>query len=91
MTDSTEGPRAAKNEPPTSWGILLTILAGWPITLRLGLLLSIALAAVVGIVALIVIYLGPIGATAVLTGGAGGCYGVKRLAGRRRRRRTTKS
>jgi hypothetical protein len=52
------------------------------------LLLSILLAAVVAIVALVVIYLGPIGATAVLTGGAGGGYGIKRFFCRRRRRCT---
>jgi hypothetical protein len=56
--------------------------------LRLWLLLSILLAAVVAIVALVVIYLGPIGATAVLTGGAGGGYGIKRFFCRRRRRCT---
>ncbi|HET9117369.1 MAG TPA: hypothetical protein VFN75_04710 [Pseudonocardiaceae bacterium] len=39
------------------------------------MLLSILLAAVVTIVALVVIYLGPIDATAVLTGVAGGGYG----------------
>jgi hypothetical protein len=86
MTNTTLGPRAPKNEPPTGWAVLLAILAGWPITLRLGLLLSILLAAIVGIVALVVIYLGPLGATAALTGGAGGGYGIKRFFGRRRRR-----
>jgi hypothetical protein len=85
MTNSTLGPRAPKNEPPTGWGVLLTVLAGWAITLRLGLLLCILLAAIVAIVALVVISLGPIGATAVLTGGAGGGYGVKRFICRRRR------
>jgi hypothetical protein len=84
MTDSTLGPRAPKNEASTGWAVLLAILAGWPITLRLGLLLSILLAAVVAIVALVVIYLGPISATAVITGGAGGGYGVKRFFCRRR-------
>jgi hypothetical protein len=91
MTDSTLGPRVPKNESPTGWGVLLALLAGWPITLRLGLLLSILLAGVVAIVALVVIYLGPIGATAVLTGGAGGGYGVKRFFCRRGRHRTAGS
>jgi hypothetical protein len=90
MTDSTLGPRTPKYEPPTGWAVLLAILAGWPITLRLGLLLSILLAAVIAIVALVVIYLGPFGATAVLTGGAGGGYGVKRFFCRHRRHRTTR-
>jgi hypothetical protein len=85
MADPTLGPRTPKNEPPTGWAVLLAVLAGWPITLRLGLLLSILLVAVVAIVALVVICLGPIGATAVLTGGAGGGYGVKRFFCRRRR------
>jgi hypothetical protein len=62
--------------------VLLAILAGWGITLRLGLLLCILLAAAVVIVALVVIYLGPLGATAVLTGGAGGGYGIKRVLSR---------
>jgi hypothetical protein len=71
--------------------VLLALLTGWGITLRLGLLLCILLAAVVAIVALVVIYLGPLGATAVLTGGAGGGYGLKRFSCRRQRHHTARS
>jgi hypothetical protein len=46
--------------------VLLALLAGWGITLRLLLLVCIPVAVVAAVVALIVIYLGPIGATAVL-------------------------
>lgn len=91
MTKSTLGPRAPKHERPTRWDILLAILAGWPTTLRLALLLSIVLTAIVSIVALVVIYLGPIGATAMLAGGTGGSYGIKRFLTRRRRRREAAS
>ena len=72
---------------PTGWAVLLALLAGWGITLRLGLLLVIPLAAVIVIVVLVVIYPGSLVATAVLTGGAGGGYhGIKWLIGRHRRR-----
>lgn len=91
MADSTLGPCWPKNEPPTGWAVLLALLAGWGVTLRLGLLLSILLAAVVAIVALVVIYLGPIGATAVLTGGTGGGYVVKRFICRHRPHHTIRS
>jgi hypothetical protein len=65
---------------PTGWAVLLALLAGWGITLRLGLLLVIPLAAVIVIVVLVVIYPGSLVATAVLTGGAGGGYhGIRRL------------
>jgi hypothetical protein len=85
MTDPILGPRAPKNEPPTGWGVLLALLAGWGITLRLVLLIGVPIAAVVGIVALVVIYLGAVGVGALLTLGGGG-YGTKRLLARRRHR-----
>jgi hypothetical protein len=47
--------------------VLLALLAGWGITLRLGLLLGLLLAAVVAIVAVIAIYLGAVGVGALFT------------------------
>jgi len=70
---------------------LLALLKDWGSTLRLALLLCIPMAMIVVIVALVVIYLGPLGATAVVTGGAGGGYGVKRLVSCRRRHHTAGS
>lgn len=86
MTAPSVDPCLPKDEPPAGWGVLLALLAGWGITLRLVLLICIPIAAVVTIIALIVIHLGPVGAGALLTGSAGSGYGIKRfLAGRRRR------
>jgi hypothetical protein len=87
MTDTILGPCPPKNEPPHGWAVLLALLACWGITLRLVLLLCIPIAAVVVIVALVVVYLGPIGVGALLTLGGGG-YGTKRLLARRGRRRS---
>ena len=84
MADPTLGPRAPKNEPPTDWGVLLALLENWGITLRLGLLLCILLAAAVVIVALVVIYLGAVGVGALLTLVGGGGYGTKRFLALRR-------
>lgn len=70
--------------PPTGWGVLLAILAGWDITLRLVLLIGVPIAALVVIVALVVIYLGVVGVGTLLTLGGGG-YGAKRFVARRRR------
>ncbi|HEX5345975.1 MAG TPA: hypothetical protein VFW64_02565 [Pseudonocardiaceae bacterium] len=84
MTDSIVGPCPPKDEPPHGWGVLLAILAGWGITLRLILLLCFPIAAVVAVVALVAIYLGPVGVGALLTGGGSG-FGVTRLLARRRR------
>jgi hypothetical protein len=58
--------------------VLLALLEDWGTVLRLVSLLCIPIAAAV----VIVIYLGPVGATAVLTSG----YGIKRFLTRRRRR-----
>jgi hypothetical protein len=68
-----------QDESPAGWGVLLPLLAGWGVTLRLVLLISIPIAAVIAIVAVVVIYLGPLGVAAILTGGAGGSYGFKRV------------
>jgi hypothetical protein len=84
MTDCILGPCPPKDEPPSGWGVLLAILAGWGITLRLVFLLCVPIATVVLIVALVVIYLGPIGVGALIAGGGGG-YGIKRYVARRRR------
>jgi hypothetical protein len=78
MTDSILGSCPPKDEPPAGWGVLLALLAGWGITGRLALLISIPIAAIVVVV---VIYLGPIGVGALLTGG-----GIKRFLFRCRRR-----
>ena len=86
MTTSSLDPWPPKEEPPAGWGVLLALLGGWGITLRLGLLICIPIAAIVGIVALVVIYLGTVGVAALLTGGGSG-YGIKRVLTRRRRRR----
>ncbi|MGH3575620.1 MAG: hypothetical protein ACRDQV_00870 [Pseudonocardiaceae bacterium] len=85
----TVSPYSPTNEP-TGWAVLLlALLAGWGITLRLGLLLVLPLAAIVVIVVLVVIYPGPLVTTAVLTGAVGGgCHGIEWLIGRRRRRRS---
>lgn len=90
MTDPILGPCPPKDEPPDGWGVLLALLAGWGITLRLVLLICVPIAAVVMIVALIVIYLGAVGVTALLTSTGGG-YGIKRFLARRRRRCTARS
>jgi hypothetical protein len=84
MTRSTVGPRSPKNEPPHGWGVLLALLAAWGITLRLGLLLGLLLAAVVAIVAVIAIYLGAVGVGALFTLGGSGA-GAKWFFARRRR------
>lgn len=87
MTTPSVDPCPPKDEPPTGWGVLIALLEEWGRTLRLMLLIGVPIAAVVVIVALVVIYLGPIGVGALLTASAGGGYGIKRLiAGRRRRR-----
>lgn len=86
MPRYTVSPCSPTNEP-TGWAVLLALLGDWGITLRLGLLLVIPLAAVVFIVvlvvALVVIYSSSLLATAVL---AGGYSGIKWLIGRRQRR-----
>jgi hypothetical protein len=87
MTDSTVGPCSPKDEPPDGWGVLLALLAGWGIALRLVLLICVPLAAVVAIVALLAIYLGPVGVGALVTLSGGG-YGATRVLARRRRRRS---
>jgi hypothetical protein len=56
MTDSILGPCPPKDEPPAGWGVLLALLAGWGITGRLALLISIPIAAIVVVVVVVVIY-----------------------------------
>lgn len=88
MTDPILGPRAPKNEPPVGWGVLLAVLEDWGTVLRLVLLICVPIAALVTIVALVAIYLGPIGVGALLTLGGGG-YGTTRLLAYRRHRSTS--
>ena len=90
MADSTLSPCSPKDEPPNGWAVLLALLAGWGITLRLVVLLCIPIAAAVAIVALIAIYLGPIGVGALLTTASGG-YGAKRFLVHHRHRRAARS
>jgi multisubunit Na+/H+ antiporter MnhG subunit len=78
MTKASVGRRMHEDEPPTGWGVLLALLGSWGITLRLVLLIMLPITAVVGIVALVAIYLGPVGVGALITA-AGGGYGAKRL------------
>lgn len=82
------GPRAPKDEPPAGWAVLLALLEDWGITLRLMLLICVPIAAIVVIVALLAIYLGPIGAGTLLTSGAGGGYGLTRFLVHRRCRQS---
>jgi hypothetical protein len=84
MTDPTVGPCSPKDEPPVGWGVLLALLKDWGITLRLVLLIGVPITAVVVIVALILIHLGPVGVGVLLTLGGGGTTWL--LARRRRRR-----
>jgi hypothetical protein len=90
MTHSILGSRAHKDEPPHGWGVLLALLEDWGTVLRLVLLICVPIAALVVIVALVAIYLGPIGVGALLTGGGSG-YGVKRYLARCRRRQAKNS
>lgn len=86
MTTPSVNPCPPKDEQPAGWAaVLLAILAGWGSTLRLVLLIGVPIAAVVAIVALVAIYLGPIGVGALLAASAGGGYGIKRFLARRRR------
>jgi hypothetical protein len=72
MTASSVNPCPSKDEPPAGWGVLLALLEGWGITLRLVLLIGVPITAAVAIVALVVIYLGPVGVGALITLGGGG-------------------
>lgn len=56
---------------------LLALLDTWGVTLRLALLMLLPITAMILIVAVIAIYLGPVGVGALLTTAAGG-YGVRR-------------
>lgn len=66
----------------------LALLEDWGITLRLMLLICVPIAAIIVIVALLAINLGPIGVGTLLTSGAGGGYGLKQFLVHRRRRRS---
>jgi hypothetical protein len=76
-------PSAPHDERSTSWAVLLILLGGWGITLRLVLLISVP---IVVIVELLVIHLGTVDVSALLTGGG---YGLGWFLARRRRRQSS--